>query len=178
MKHSIELRQVVGRILVALRAARNLTQEKLALGSGVPLRTIQRAERGDGISAENLAGVALALETTAEKVLQEAASHRGPPPELRLQFHLVRSGGELIAQLKRASGNLQVGPEGEHAFNEDIGGSILELADEVGKDSAITGKQTLENADYVVGYYDEVGSLHFSRQVPLLRENNAGTSFR
>jgi transcriptional regulator with XRE-family HTH domain len=83
---SIEERQALGRVIAAHRSAHNLTQEKLAATAGVPIRSLQRAERGDGIGQEILDAVASALETESRMLLAAAQAQKDGTPDLRLKM--------------------------------------------------------------------------------------------
>ncbi len=161
MKRSIEEQQALGRVLTRIRSAQNFTQEKLSARSGVPVRTIQRSERGDGISAENLDAIAVALGVATEKILAAATSERAAPPDLRLTFRSIDSGAEFVRQLKRRGRNMQVGPQGEDAFNEQIGGLVLDIAAAVKEDSGVSAVDVLENADYLIGFCRHMGYAVF-----------------
>ncbi len=69
MKLTTEERRALGRALIDHRNSRNFTQEDLEERAGVALRTIQRAESGDGISPVNLAAVAKALAMTPDALI-------------------------------------------------------------------------------------------------------------
>jgi len=145
----------LGRELAERRIAQNLTQEKLAAVTDVPIRTLQRAERGDGLSQESLDQVAMALGTDARQLLASAIARKEGSPELRLKLPEIRTGAELLAHVRRAKGVLQIGPEGEHSFNEHIGGSIIELADS-------TGTTAMDQADYLLQFSDHMGFRLFA----------------
>ncbi len=129
MKLTVEERQALGNILVTNRNEQNLTQEKLAAMSGVPVRTLQRAERGDGISQENLDLVAMKLGTDAATLLQLAAATKAGSPDLRSNLEAITTAAELVRHMQGKRGVLQVAPEGEHAFNEHVGPLVLELGE-------------------------------------------------
>ena len=59
-------------ILKQLRIGRHLSQEELALMSGLNVRTIQRVESGHNASLETLKSLAAALEVDIETLNQEA----------------------------------------------------------------------------------------------------------
>ena len=163
MKLTIEERQALGRVLLEKRRSLNLTQEKLVAISGVPIRTIQRAERGDGISPENLGALGGAFGTDAANILVLARASKEGPPELRLSLEEITAPAELHRHLARSRGVLQIGPEGEHTFNEHIGMFILgikEIVDEhAGKNGAVkSGKE----ADYVLRFCRQMGFKLFA----------------
>lgn len=150
MKLTPEDRQALGKALVAKRAEQNLTQEKLAAISGIPIRTLQRAEHGDGISQENLDLLALKLGTEAASLLRYASATKDASPELRSNLEAISTAAELVQQMQRRHGVLQVAPEGEHAFNEHVGPLVLELGDM----SAATARK---EAAYILAFCEEMG---------------------
>jgi transcriptional regulator with XRE-family HTH domain len=164
MKLTIEEKRALGRALTAQRNGRNLTQEELEGRSGVPLRTIQRAEAGDGISPVSLAAVAGALQTTAEVLIGVARASQSPAPDLRLKLPHVRDGNELVDHLLRRRGNLEIGPEGEHDFNEHIGHLILEVKQVLDDPDSSTKirKAARDQADYLVRFAEHVGFRLFA----------------
>ena len=58
-------------ILKKLRESKRLSQEQLAIMSGLSVRTIQRIERGNRASVESLKSLASALETNVSALEQE-----------------------------------------------------------------------------------------------------------
>ena len=58
-------------ILKKLRESKRLSQEQLAIMSGLSVRTIQRIERGNRASVESLKSLASALETNVSTLEQE-----------------------------------------------------------------------------------------------------------
>jgi len=154
-KTTIEEKQALGRVLVAQRQKQNLTQEKLTALAGVPIRTLQRAECGDGISHENLDAVALALGTNSRTLLASAARDKAGAPDLRLKMAEVTTSAELVGHLGRECGVLQIGPEGEHEFNEHLGGMLLELKDRI-------GRKVLDEADYALQFCRQMGFRLFA----------------
>jgi hypothetical protein len=94
------------------------------------LRTIQRAERGDGISSNNLAGIAEAFDMDASELIRQAEKAASPPPEKRISLKEVKSAQSLIGVLKRRvkhGWSLEVGLPDEHPYNAMIGEDIIEL---------------------------------------------------
>lgn len=154
---SIEERQALGKVLAAKRESQNLTQEKLVAIADVPLRTLQRAERGDGVSREHLDSLAAALGTSATSLLKEARATKGGSPDLRLKLDNVTTSAALIALLRRPHGVLHVGPEGEHPFNEHVGMFIIELANSVDEFTGAPPKSTLVEADYILRFCEKMG---------------------
>lgn len=154
MKLTLEERQALGKTLVAKRGEQNLTQEKLVAMSGIPIRTLQRAERGDGISQENLDLVAMALHTDAASLLRCAASTKDASPEIRSKLEAVSTAAELVRQMQRRHGVLQVAPEGEHAFNEHVGPLVLELGD-------MSAAQARKEAAYILQFCEQMGFCLF-----------------
>lgn len=161
MKLTTELQRALARVLKGKRKAENLTQERLATLSGVPPRTIQRVERGDGISTETLGALANALRTDAAALLEAAEMGKDPSPELRLQLFEIRTVTQLFDTLTRRHGVMQIGPEGEHPFNEQIGGTLIELAREVPKRGTVPFRLT-ESADYLIAYTHQMGFRLFA----------------
>jgi len=147
----------LGWVLQEHRVARNLTQEVLAENAGVPLRTLQRAERGDGISQGNLHVVALALGSDSNTLLKAAASKKEGSPELRLKMKEIQTPAALVADLRRARGNLQIAPEGEHGFNEHVGAFIAELASSLGEAGHPPGKADAVAAEYILRCCEQMG---------------------
>jgi transcriptional regulator with XRE-family HTH domain len=165
MKLSLEEKQMLGRVLVSRRSGLNLTQEKLCAESDVGIRTIQRAEKGGGISEENLAVLAIVFKCDAEDLIKEAKEKGANGPELRLKFTIVEKPSELLEQLRRSQGPLHIGPEGEHPFNEYVGGFILNLksalADLPPKKKG-AAPALLEEADYVLKFTSQMGFRLFA----------------
>lgn len=153
MKLSLEEKQMLGRVLVSRRSGLNLTQEKLCAESDVGIRTIQRAEKGGGISEENLAALAIVFRCVTEDLIKEAKERGANGPELRLKFTVVEKPMELLEHLRRSQGTLHIGPEGEHPFNEHVGGFILNLKsalDDLPPKQKSTAPSLLKEADYVL----------------------------
>jgi transcriptional regulator with XRE-family HTH domain len=159
MKLTIEEKQMLGRVLVKRRAGLNLTQEKLCAEADIGIRTLQRAEKGDGISEENLAALAIAFGCSADDLIREARTGDTASPEIRLKFDVVTTAEQLIDHLVRATGMLHIGPEGEHPFNEHIGGFIANLQSSL-EDIPAKKKATpqiMEEADYILAYSQNMG---------------------
>lgn len=57
----------------ALMFAKGVSVPKLALLSGVPSRTVQRALHGEKVSMASIIGFALALDTTPEEIAKKEA---------------------------------------------------------------------------------------------------------
>jgi transcriptional regulator with XRE-family HTH domain len=127
---SLEQKNALGYLIRRYRVRKNWTQEDLELKSGVNLRTIQRAERGNGISADKLAGIAEAFDMDAGDLIRQAEKAGPPSPEKRISLKEVKSAQSLIGVLKRHTQwgwSLEVGPPDEHPYNEMIGEDIIEL---------------------------------------------------
>lgn len=84
----------LGRVIRKYREGRNLTQERLAGAAGIDLRTMQRAESGQGIGKENLTAIANAIDLDEEQLLKLATQSGPPPAEKRITLKLVKSGRE------------------------------------------------------------------------------------
>ncbi|MFZ5497278.1 MAG: helix-turn-helix domain-containing protein [Verrucomicrobiota bacterium] len=152
---SFEQRQSLGCVLASQRGALNFTQEKFAANSGVPLRTIQRAERGDGIGQENLEALAGTLGTTGAALLAAASAQKEGSPELRLKLPEVTSAAAFVKLMRGGRGSIHVGPEGEDALNEHIGGPILELC-------TMPHRQAVKEADYILRFTHKLGFRLFA----------------
>lgn len=155
MKLTIEQRHALGKALAARRNAQNLTQEKLAAISDIPIRSLQRAEKGDGISQENLDALANGLATTSAALLTVATQTKEGSPEIRLKLAEVTRGDVLVRQMRAARGVVEIGPEGEHAFNEQIGGQIHDLSD-------ASASQAQRDADYILAFCAYMGFRLFT----------------
>ena len=162
MKLTIEERQSLGRTLLEKRCLLNLTQEKLAATSGVPLRTLQRAERGDGISQENLDTVAAALSTDAASLLAIANASKGSAPDLRLKLEEIATPAHLTGHLNRSHGVLQIGPEGEHEFNEHIGMFVFGVKEMLEERGIRASKKAKKEADYILQFCGQMGFKLFA----------------
>lgn len=156
---------MLGRVLVKRRAGLNLTQEKLCAEADIGIRTLQRAEKGDGISSENLAALAIVFKCEANDLICEARSGDVTSPELRLKLAVVDSGDQLIDHLLKPRRMFQIGPEGEHPFNEHIGGLIAELQytleERPKKETTIT-PEIRDDADYILAYSQNMGFRLFA----------------
>lgn len=128
MKITPEMKAALGRVLTARRNASALTQEQLEATSGVPVRTIQRAESGNGISSENLRAIASIYGLEADQLMKEAADTKVDAPGTRLTLKEIVEGEALLRALAQP-GSLQFGLEGEHTFNDHLGVLLLELGD-------------------------------------------------
>jgi len=163
MKLTIEEKQMLGRVLLERRAG--LTQEKLCARSGIGIRTLQRAEKGDGISGENLDALCSIFKCSADDLIRETRARGVPSPELRLKFDEVESSNQLIAHLLRVKGMLHIGPEGEDPFNEHIGGFIGNLKsalDDLPAKRKAIDPATNDQAGYVLAYSKKMGFRLFA----------------
>ncbi|HEV2693229.1 MAG TPA: helix-turn-helix transcriptional regulator [Verrucomicrobiae bacterium] len=127
---NLEQKKALGYLIRRYRERKNWTQEYLESRSGVNLRTIQRAERGDGINSHNLAGIAESFNMDAGELIIAAEKAGSPPPEMRISLKEIRSAQSLITILKRRTkygGSLELSPPDEHPYNEMIGMDIVEL---------------------------------------------------
>ncbi len=161
MKITPEMKLALGRVLVARRNASARTQEEIAAHSGVPLRTVQRAESGDGISAENLRAIASVYGIDADNLLREADETKGDAPGTRLLLQEIADGVTLVRVLVRP-GSAQFGLEGEHAFNEHVGMLLLELGDAAKDDSPQTRADALRLAGELLAFCRQVGFRLFA----------------
>ncbi len=161
---NFEQKQSVGKELRKLRAAKNWTQEHLAGASDVPLRTVQRAEKGDGIGPENLFRLADAFGLDVQTLLQTAEAGRDTSPELRLTLRQVTQGEDLIRLLQKR-GNLHIGPPGEHEFNGCLGESLIALQEKIEDcDGTHKGKQKLtKDAAYLLTFAKQSGFPVFAK---------------
>lgn len=82
----------------ALRKERAMTQEDLAGRSGLALATIQRAERGERLSADTIASLAAAFDLRATD-LTSSEQAQGDQPYLPLET--IRSGRQLVGLIGR-----------------------------------------------------------------------------
>jgi len=127
---NLEQKKSLGYLIRRYRERKNWTQEDLESKSGVKLRTIQRAEGGYGINAENLGGISEALNMDASELRRQAEKAGSPPPEKRISLKEVKSAQRLIGVLQRrvAHGwSLEVGLPDEHPYNGMIGEDKIEL---------------------------------------------------
>lgn len=81
-----------------LRKERAMTQEDLVARSGVALTTIQRAERGERLSADTIAALAAAFDLDATDL---TCSEGGKSDEPYLPLEPVRSGRQLVSLIAR-----------------------------------------------------------------------------
>lgn len=82
-----------------LRAARALTQEDLAAMAGVGLATIQRAERGQSVSAATIASLAAAFDIAAQELTVEETS---PDTQPYVPLQPITTGRQLLSLLQAA----------------------------------------------------------------------------
>lgn len=165
MKLTIEEKQMLGRVLVKRRAGLSLTQEKLCAEADIGIRTLQRAEKGGGIGEENLAALAIVFGCSADDLIREARAGDTASPEIRLKFDVVTAAEQLIDHLVRATGMLHIGPEGEHPFNEHIGGFIANLKSSLEDAPAkkkTTSPKIIEEAHYILAYAQNMGFRLFA----------------
>jgi DNA-binding XRE family transcriptional regulator len=86
-----------------LREQKGMTQEKLMHVSGVPLRTIQRAEGGASIRSENAAFIADALAVPlGELRMDDSANVDSDVPDNVITLRRVRSAKALIESMHRS----------------------------------------------------------------------------
>jgi transcriptional regulator with XRE-family HTH domain len=130
-----EEKKTLGRLIRDHRQRLNWSQERLAGAAGIHLRTVQRAEGGYGISSENLASIASALELDERELRTLAATAGPPPPEKRIPLQGIRSGKDLLEILERyhlrSGWSMELAPPEEHRFNEMVAERIVELTDEL-----------------------------------------------
>lgn len=127
-----EQKKALGCLIRQRRKQRNWTQEQLAGAAEINLRTVQRAECGEGISQENLKGIAHAFDVDERELVKEAGESAGPSPEKRLGLRQITSPRALIELLSKSqlNGNsLEISPPGEHECNDLIGEELLYLLD-------------------------------------------------
>ena len=127
---NLEQKKALGYQIKKHRERKNWTQEDLESKSGVNLRTIQRAEGGQGINSFNLGGIAEALNMDASELIRLAEKFGSPSPQKRISLKEVKSAQSLIGVLKRHirhRWSLEVGLPDEHPYNEMIGEDIIEL---------------------------------------------------
>lgn len=82
-----------------LRKERAMTQEDLVARSGVALTTIQRAERGERLSADTIAALAAAFDLDASDLTCSQTEKSGEP---YLPLEPIRSGRQLVSLIARA----------------------------------------------------------------------------
>jgi transcriptional regulator with XRE-family HTH domain len=144
-----ELKKALGRVIKGYREKFNWTQEHLAGTTGINLRTVQRAESGQGISKENLGAIATAFDLDQQKLLKEARNKRSAPPEKRFSLRQLTSGAELVEilnQARQGQSSLEIGLKDEHAFNEFIGEDINWLSEQL--ENPERDKNALAESDY------------------------------
>jgi len=159
----LEQKKALGRLLRQCRESRNWSQEDVVEQSGVNLRTIQRAEVGEGIGMFNLGILAKALGVEVGELKRKAVSSGPPPPDKRIQLKLVRAGSGLVQVLEQCTAHgwsLEVGPPGEHPYNDMVGEDIIALVDELEKAQS-SEKERMERVRYAQGI------VSFSRKMGL-----------
>jgi transcriptional regulator with XRE-family HTH domain len=82
-----------------LRKERAMTQEDLVARSGLGLTTIQRAERGERLSAETIASLAAAFDLEATDL---TCSEPAPDDQPYLPLETIRTGRQLVALIGRS----------------------------------------------------------------------------
>lgn len=82
-----------------LRKERAMTQEDLAASSGLGLATIQRAERGERLSAETIASLAAAFDLYATDL---TISDPRPDEQPYLPLDSIRTGRQLVSLIGRS----------------------------------------------------------------------------
>lgn len=91
--------------LQRLRGQFNYTQESLAEAADVSVRTVQRAEEGNSISAKNLAAIADTFGMSSEELTET--------PEDRLEARLSKEAKELaVALIERERSKIRLREEG------------------------------------------------------------------
>jgi transcriptional regulator with XRE-family HTH domain len=160
---NFEEKQSLGRVLCKKRKEKNWTQEHLAGASGVPLRSIQRAEKGEGIGKENLSCLANVLGIDVQDLLREANAGKEIGPELRLSLRQITKPEDLIGFLGK-KGNFHFGPSGEHSFNDHLGECLIELQSEISNsDPTPAIRQKLKKkAAYVIAHSKHLGFSVFA----------------
>jgi transcriptional regulator with XRE-family HTH domain len=157
-----EERVAVGRVILKRRKGLGLTQEHLAGESGVNRRTLQRAEKGQGIGQENLAALAVCFGVSVKELMDEAVKKGGPSPEMRVALKRIHEGAELVRLLGesvRHGWTLESGPADEHRYNEMVGEDVMVLADALGT-KAKTEEERLgrvEQAQGIVRFVRKMG---------------------
>lgn len=81
-----------------LRKEPAMTQEDLAGRSGLALATIQRAERGERLSADTIASLAAAFDVHATDL---TSSEQAPDDKPYLPLETIRSGRQLVGLIGR-----------------------------------------------------------------------------
>ena len=160
---SFEEKQSLGQILRQKREAKNWTQEHLAGASGVPLRSVQRAEKGEGIGKENLSSLASAFGIDVQDLLRKAKTEKEISPELRLSLQQITKPEDLIGFLMK-KGNFHFGPPGEDSFNEYLGEQLIDLQSEISSDnSTLANLQKLKKkAAHVIAQSKHLGFFIFA----------------
>jgi transcriptional regulator with XRE-family HTH domain len=161
---NFEEKQSLGRVLCKKRKEKNWTQEHLAGASGVPLRSVQRAEKGEGIGKENLSSLANAFGIDVRGLLRDAKAGKEISPELRLSLRQITKPEDLIGFLSK-KGNFHFGPPGEHSFNVHLGEDLLlELQSEIrdGDGTPASRQKLNKEAAYVIVYSKQLGFSVFA----------------
>jgi transcriptional regulator with XRE-family HTH domain len=77
-------RQILGWNLRALRVAKGMSQERLALDAGIDRSYVGRVERGsENVTMDRLDSFAAVLGVTVAALLTEPTAHAGSPPRLK-----------------------------------------------------------------------------------------------
>ena len=106
MADTAALMRPISETLRELRKSKGLTQEDVAARAGVSLITVQRAERGDRLSANTIASIAAAFDTTAEALMAASSGPETAPyvdDRDYLPLPSVTSGKQLVDLLSSAS---------------------------------------------------------------------------
>jgi transcriptional regulator with XRE-family HTH domain len=162
-----EIKKSLGRLIKKYRASWNWTQERLAGAADVNLRTVQRAEGGQGISRENLTAIAAAFNVDEKRLVEEAENAGEAPPELRLSLRQINSPANLVKILDDAitkGHSLEIGPAEEHRFNELIGEYLVGLSSDV-ENATAEQKAALGQSDaakLILGLCREMGFRLFA----------------
>jgi transcriptional regulator with XRE-family HTH domain len=161
-----EIKKALGRLIKNYRGSWNWTQERLAGAADVNLRTVQRAECGQGLSKENLSAIAAAFNLDEKRLIDEAKNAGEAPPELRFALRKVELPHDLIKILKdsiKGGHSLEIGPPDEHRFNEFIGEHLAGLSAEVENPPSGQSLEELHNsARYVLGLCRQMGFSLFA----------------
>lgn len=129
-----ESKKALGRVIKAHRERLSWTQERLAGAADVNLRTVQRAESGQGTSKDGLGAIAAAFNLDKKDLVKQANNSGTAPPEKRFTLRKLNSGRELVDTLTQATKkgrSLEIGLPEEHEFNEFIGEDILALCEQI-----------------------------------------------
>jgi transcriptional regulator with XRE-family HTH domain len=167
-----EFKKALGRVIKTHRERLNWTQERLAGAADVNLRTLQRAESGQGISKDGLGAVAAAFNLDEKGLVKEAKNSGGPSPERRFSLVKLNSGRELVEiliQTIRKGRSLEIGLPEEHDFNEFIGEDLIALSEEIetsktSKRSAVVYDRMPSTLSVFAGRWDLAFSLETTRK--------------